>query len=590
MRRSFLDVLTPLFPTLCFGVFIYMYAEQQHLSIFNEIFARFKRPTIKGLDAYPLFTSYFQDQANGLSKEEAHRRFRIMLEANLRSYTQEGIGDRDIQEYGTEVTRARLVPKLQESSDRIVFRDYKDTDSLNDQRLKNREVYRDHPDVISYFDLELEVWDRLWHSVVLPIEELIGQSNQQTILSRLNKAGFRHLYDFESNPELCAVSFGIKALFPELENDDSIEIYEHPSKYILTSPRHPLHHKGETTVVRLVRFVYIPKINKFAFLERGLFTAYTNDEVASFYTLDGQPKPKFNRVEEMLAHIATISQEFNALPPHAVFNHIINILGDFPEVPVGKNVVREKVRTFSTQIEYIERVLAFEEQMLTMHPSLASTLEKRLQWIMEPVEHSLLRANTLDVELQVANYTRIFSDLSIAQNPQSAKRQFRLGVLSSYPEFAIRVGSILDCSTGTLLGGVRQLNGFGGLESMVGTSAFSALKSLEGKSILNRAEFESYARSLGKDPDKFTTVGKCKCKSCASKGLDNYLGPCGWCLGCEVKDDLGLSGPLNFDEMESVEKNDNSDVLPENRHTISTAFSRIFCGKTIDQELVEPSF
>lgn len=529
-----------------------MLAEQlSSIPIFREFSRLFSRrgPKIPGLDAHALFAPYFADLDRGINRTDAHRRFRIMLESNLRSYVQEGIGDKDIQEYGIEVTRANLVPNLQDESSRIVFRDYKDTDSLRDQRRNNREKYKDYPDVIDYFDLEIEAWDKLWHSILLPLEELIGEANTHLIISKLELAGFRHL-DVSAFPELCTVSPGLKALFPELGDVDSIEIFEHPDKYVLTSPRHPLHHKGQTSIARLVRFVYLPKINKFAFLERGLFTAYDNDEIALFHTLDGNSsKPKFKTPEEMLQHASLLASEFTTLPPHAVFNHIIELLGHFPEIPVGDNVIKGKARSFHTQIEYLERILEFEENLMTTQPELANSLQERLKWVLEPVEHSLLRANNLDVDSQVANYVRTFSDTQLALDPKQAESSFRLGVLASYPDFATRVGSILDCSTGTMLGGLRSMPSVGGLESIIGSNAFSALKSLEGRSITNRAEFESYARALGKDPAKFPTLGKCKCPDCSSRGL-NYLGPCGWCLGCEVKDDLGLGGNnsvLNFD-------------------------------------------
>ncbi len=513
-----------------------MFAEQHHPLFLRKISERLGRPIIRGLDAYPLFIRYFNNLSQGIEKNEALRKFRNELEVNLRSYTQEGIGDRDIMEYGTKVVR--------DKNGTISFVDYRGVDTLGYQREQNRITYKDHPDVIAYFDKELGTWENLWRTAIYSLEDLIGEPNPDIILPRLHEAGFRHLRVNETIPELCEVSVALTSLFPELANDKFIELYEHPQKYVLASPRHRLHHNGETSIARLVRFVYVPKLNTFAFLERGLFTAYTNDEITTFFTLDGKDKPHFSSPEEILAHVAFLTQEFATQAPHAVFNHIINKLRSFPEIPVGNNVIREKPRTFTTQIEYVEQILAFEEHALIEHPELEKTLKQRLQHILEPIEHSLLRGNELNVKAQVENYIRIFSNLPTAQNPEAAREKFRLGVLASYPDFATRVGSILDCSTGSLLGGLRKAGGLGGLESVMGNNAFTALQHLEGKSISNRAEFESLARCLGKDPSKFLNWGVCQCEHCASKGLENFLGPCGWCLACEVKDDLGIMGAL----------------------------------------------
>lgn len=567
-----------------------MSAEQQPLSFVREIFHKLHRPVIKGLDAYPLFHSYFCDLAKGIEKEEAHRRFRLMLEANLRSYTQEGIGNQDIQEYGTEVTRARCVPRLQEDSDRIVFRDYKDTDTLRDQREKNREVYKHDPQVIDLFDTELNTWEHLWNKVVLPLDALIGEPNSEIIIRALHTHGFVYRDVSNSTSELCEVSYAIKALFPELGNDQTIEIYEHPEKYVLVSPRNRLHHNGETSIARLTRFVYIPKLNKFAFLERGLFTAYENKDIATFFTLDGKDKPTFKRDEDMLSHIAVLASEFTNLPPHAVFNHIITAIGYFPEIPVGDNVVREKPRSFHTQIAYVEQVLAFEEQLVTENPELLASLKQRLEWVLEPVEHSLLRANTLDVHAQVANYIRVFSNPDAARHPNGAKKSFRLGVLKSYPDFSIRVGSVLDCSTGALLGGVKQAGSLGGLESMIGADATKALYALEGTSVRNRAQFEAYAKALGKDPSLFTRWGTCVYPGCPAtkKGLQNYLGDCNCCMACEKKDDLGLHGALpayeSTREVASYEGDDstrfNSDPIG-----LGTTLALLTSGKRVLEDM-----
>ena len=484
-----------------------------------------KRTTIKDLDLGVLFDGYFSDLTEGVDREEAKRRFTSLLEMNLRTYTQEGVGDKDIAEYGTRVVREEGVIKFPNTC-------YED--ALNDQRRESYQIYHDQA-ILRHFDIELNTWDKLWRETIAPFEDLIGEENQRYIIQRLRDLGFVE--------KSCELNHSLHALFPALAAETTVPIYELPDKFIMVSPRFFAHHRGQTSIARLTRFVYIPLLNEFAFLERGLFTAYKNEQITEFFTLDGNPKPKFHSSEEILSHVAVLASEFNNLPPHAVFNLIIEKLGVFPKIPLHKNVVLDKERSFVSQLEYVDRILEFETELCTQHPDLITSRSRRLDQSTKVIMHSLLRANELEVEKHVNNYLQIFGDIGYAQNPKNATKLFNQLTLVSYPDFATRVVSLIDCGTGTALGGIKMgENTFssivGSLYGEKGMVLLNKYAKKGGDRPKNLDEVREICQVFHKDPNKYTTWRECgMCKQTTYVWGKENKG-CDVCPMCEVWDDI----------------------------------------------------
>ncbi len=533
----------------------------QSLSTFFErTIARLQRTEIKQLDAYSLFVHYRANLAAGMSPEDARKDFRRLLEANLRTYTQEGIGDAAINEYGTEVLRgANAYP--------FRFRNALADDSILYTHLKNTEVYQGNPVLLRHFELELSAWAKLYMEVVAPFEDLIGRTDNPQLTKDLEQRGFRHLVPGNVAQGLCDVSPLLVSLFPELEGIKQIEMYEAPDKYVMASPRFWGHHNGETTIARLTRFVYIPSLGKFAFLERGLFTAYTNDQILEFFTLDGHEKPDLHSTEEILAHVAVLADVYREMAPVTVFQSIIDKIGKSPEIEVDKNIIRDGERDFSTQVAYMDALLTFEEELCKTHPELLVTQSQRLERPMLLVMHSLLRNKPLDVEHVTDDYRKIYEQMEFALNPSTARRIFNTLTLASHPDFSVRILSVIDCGTGTLLGAsLHSLpEGLQGIDMHFGAGAAEMLAHFESQGIATKAELHAFCSTFDLDESTFTHWGVCKNKDCQCHS-NQFLGPCDWCPICEAKDNLKKMGwnPNAEDENDSEQdsRRDQVDALP----------------------------
>jgi hypothetical protein len=101
-----------------------------------------------------------------------------------------------------------------------------------------------------------------------------------------------------------------------------------------------------------------------------------------------------------------------------------------------------------------------------------------------------------------------------------------------YPQFLNRIESLIDCTKGEILGGIK---GFDGLApGLNGLDGLALLKKMESQGIKTKEELVAFCKKFNKDPNRFKP-GRCtKCK------VSLWEGECGWCPVCEVKDDLGL--------------------------------------------------
>lgn len=529
--------------------------------------ARLKRTVVKPIDAHSLFVHYRANLAAGMSKEDARKDFLRLLEANLRTFTQEGIGAAQLNEYGIEVRKDTTETKTGTTESKLQFRNAFAQDAIASIRTENAKKYGKNQILLHHFELELTAWEKLYMDVVAPLEHLIGRNDTPELIPDLHELGFRHLVPGNAAPGLCDVSPLLVSLFPELDGVKQVEMYEAPEKYIMASPRFWGHHKGETTIARLTRFVYIPSIGKFAFLERGLFTSYTNEQILEFFTLDGKPKPDLHSAQEILAHVAVLAEVYREMAPLAVFQSIIDKIGVSPEVKVDEKIERTSERDFRPQLEYIEAILAFEEELCLEHPELLLAQERRLDSAMRLVMHSLLRNVPLNVRRVANDYEQIYSDLRHAQNPKAATRLFNTLTLASHPDIATRFLSIFDCGTGMVLGVNAQslMDGLNGIDMYFGAGAGEMLTHFETHGITTQSELDAFCKTFHLDASTFSNRGVCKNPGCKCISTQ-FLGPCGWCPVCEAKDNLKQIGwnpnAKNESNVPTRESNEEDNSLP----------------------------
>ncbi len=517
-------------------------------SFFQKITERLSKPKIEDFSAFAVFEKYLQDLQSGISRELAKERRRALLSTNIRTYTQEGIGAKHIHEYGTLVSRAFAVPGLNEQSDRIVFSNLFYNDVIAGQHAQQEN--EPHPLIRDRYKQEFSTWERSWQKLLLGIEQYIGYPDKKALVQELLLKGFIH----RNSDEHALVSEGLQALLPSLGDDAYVEMYEHPERLILTSPRFFAYHKGETSIARHMRLVYIPKTDSFVFLEAGFFTAYKNHEIAQFHTLAENHFPLPESPTDILAQISILAQAYKDYPPHALFSLIVEKLGHFPEVPVGENVITTTERSFDSQIEYLESIFDFEEQLLSAYPHLYKSIRERLAQPTETIMHSALRANTLNVEELLQAYKTIFSDPLYAQNPLAAKNILDGLRAIHYPDIGTRVTSLIDCGTGTVLGGMKNLSPTqltGKIDGLFGAGAIDMLSTASQKGISSESELRSFCNKFGLDHTRFHT-GVCRTDGCRS----TYVGECSICPACEMKYTLGL-----MDEHGNTDSHDHNETI-----------------------------
>jgi hypothetical protein len=161
--------------------------------------------------------------------------------------------------------------------------------------------------------------------------------------------------------------------------------------------------------------------------------------------------------------------------------------------------------------------------------------------------HSVALNEKLKIGEMFNLYVRSFSNVVMAQNPEQFTSQIDHQTLAVYGGLSKSINfESLGCVVGSMVGGPGGAGGGAGMAELkiqFGQERWDLLKSMEYQNITNRQEFIQKAKALGKDPSKFPKVGECD--GC---GAHTFLGPCKWCIVCEVKDDLGIRGSLSDGE------------------------------------------
>jgi len=473
-----------------------------------------------GFDLLGPFNKYVSDRTR-LSREAATAQLQQLLLLNMRSYTQEAVG-------GTVINQIATQAKKEETGWHFTDTYYEDVSKgwlasigqTQDQEIKDR------------YTLEIGSWMKVWHQHLALVDDL-PDKNPEEVTSKLLKKGFSLL----SQSQGLLVSKSLAALFPQIKEGQKIEAYQSPQPLMVASPNFKHYHRGETTIARYSRLYYLPEISEFVILEDGLFTAYSNEQIAQFLSW-GQAEDLPNKSEEFFVFVAVLGDQLASLAPHAIFQLVIDKLGFFPEIPIGDNVVVDKERNYDTQLDLIIRLFELEYDRQQEFQSSMSA-QQRLKQMTQVIEHSLLRANDLDVFSLLQDYLAVFSPEQETHSKKD-KNQFGLRVMKSYPDFMVRVQSLIDCGSGSILGGVQRLSPTQ-LSGVLGVDRLNVISQLSGKNITNRSEFNKLAKSLGKDTHRFTSLGKC-----GNCGAKTFLGECGWCVLCEYKDDLGINQNLNW--------------------------------------------
>ncbi len=528
-----------------------MSAEQPRFTItpiLRFLKEKWHREVINQFDPISVFEKFEHDiSIYGLA--EARQRRKDLLESNLKTYVQEATGMRTVFPYATRVTLAKLISGLG-VSDRLVFQNaqYRDVELEQAKRLEREPS----PQLRTHYQKEHELWLSVWHQLVDDIASLVGQTDSGKITTALLEQGAKttHL----NLPDATApksINFnmdplgGLRSLFPALRLAETIEIIELPKKLIFASPSFAFYHDGETTLGRHVRLVYLPQINEFVILAEGLYTGYRDEDIAKLHLLGEQPKIPASK-EELFWYVQALATEYGNLPPQAVFEHLINLIGHFDAPSVGEGVVTTDLlqRDLSTQVEYLESIFEYEHHQLLKDPKRSKRLAVLLKQPTQQVMHSALRGQILNVKELLLAYQESFHTLSSDLRPSD--QAFAKRALVINPDFATRVVSLVDCGTGTILGTPRL--GSQSLETVLGRQNFNQLLSLDlsQKGITNQQDLLEFCRTFGLDnPARFSQIGTCA--MCGKQTLiwPREMGGCNVCPVCEVKDNLGIHGDLN---------------------------------------------
>lgn len=494
---------------------------------------------ITSFDLAGPFDKYTRDVVE-FGGQEANSRLESLLLLNMSSYAQEARGKAQITQIATQAARHPT------NGGGWTFRDsfYDDVglgwqqtlEQTKNEQIKNR------------YNQEFSSWMRVWQQHLSLVDDLDNLSSD-VVGAKLSKKGFSLM----SEDEGLEVSQSLTALFPQLKEGDQITAYKSPQPLLVASPSFEHYHRGETTIARYSRLYFLPDVGEngeWVILEDGLFTGYTDQQIKEFLKLDAQQKELPKQKDDFFEFVAFLGQELQDMPPQVIFQMIIDQIGFFPQIKTGKNVEVEKEQNFDSQLELIMRIFEFEQQNVILSevegsasiPQHSKTaIHFRLRQISKVIEHSLLRANDLNVESLFNDYLSLLSDSDdVAIKTQSSKT-FDFKVIQSYPDFMTRVQSLIDCGSGSILGGVHHLSPTQ-LQSVLGFDRFNIISSLSGKNITSRSQFEKIAKNLGKDAKRFSSLGKCQ--HC---GAHTFLGECGWCVLCELKDDLGMDGGFGGD-------------------------------------------
>jgi len=387
---------------------------------------------------------------------------------------------------------------------------------------------------------------------------------KQLIQDQLRFLGFTR-QRFPITPALLRYLPHLRSQIHSIESIESVvrgtlttELWVGP-RGLTIAPPHWLHQQGKSTFLWASDVVVSLEGDspQTAVLDQGKFS-HTSLETLLHAVSVNQPEARvFSSNKEILEWI-TILTDVAHIPAPVFLDYLIEQSGEF--IPAGAFDEKVTMGTLpiATFLSEIEKVFQFEWERCTSDPRFKAGLEDRLFVYATSVKQLIADNSTVGLKELGENYRNVaFADLPNATDALSFLDQFRQVGLAHNPTTFSKAfdWSMIDCVAGTPGSLAQQLQGFrpdvssiSGLQSLVGNEKFLQLQSIEGRSISNRSEFERLCRQFNKDPKRFPAEnwGLCQCASCtASKnGLKNYLGECGWCLSCELKDDYGILGAL----------------------------------------------
>ncbi len=359
-------------------------------------------------------------------------------------------------------------------------------------------------------------------------------------------------------PHLRSQIHSIEAIESVVQGSLTTELWVGP-RGLTIAPPHWLHQQGKSSFLWASDVVVSLEGNvpQAAILDQGKFSHSTLPTLLRAVSVNQQEQRVFTNRQEILEWM-TILTDVAHIPAPVFLEHLLQQTGDFIPAPPFDATITFGELSLKTFLTEIEKVFQFEWERCTADPRFKEGLEDRLFVFATSVKQLIADNSTMGLKEIGENYRNVaFADLPNATDALSLLEQFKqVGLAHNPATFSKSFDwSMIDCVAGTPGSLAQQLQGFrpdvssvSGLQSLMGNEKFLELQAIEGRSISNRSEFERICRQFNKDPKRFPAEnwGLCQCPSCAASknGLKNYLGECGWCLSCELKDDYGILGAL----------------------------------------------
>lgn len=492
-----------------------------------EIFPRYKESVTLHADFYAAFLSYVELRlAHGVDTADSVVSSQLL--SLLRSVGQEAKGLPELFQIATKV--------VVDEEGSLLFQNPLYTDGVDIAAWWDRHITVDAPDRRSRVRFARErdqIISSLFPALTHPI--LSYRTSTEGILE---SEGFVQA--------TITVTKGIHDVCPEFAIGQEVSAYLGPPIGTV-SPKSIVHNDGRTSILWLSRLALIGE--SWVIIQDGRFSNYEDTDLLKFLAMGVHDAPRlsvFRREQQLMESLAFFESAFAGTHASLIFDKLIEATGK----PFGTEAVAGAVDAMhadlSPSLTYLLTIFAWEYERCIEDPRLANGLRKRLQSFAgeKHVLHHLATDTTLSATACIQLYMSTFSDLQSSQAPETRLERFEKQTLAFYPQFSVNVDlSLLDCGVGSVIGMIHP-SSLPQLESMIGTLSAQHLLSIDGRSITDRAEFVRIATALHKDPKRFSRLGHCENPHCAAAGKENFLGECGWCLSCELKDDLGLSGSL----------------------------------------------
>ncbi len=382
------------------------------------------------------------------------------------------------------------------------------------------------------------------------IEPILLDAPSERLVSQLVSYGF-HEEEIDVSPSMCLV---VPSLFEQIQSVDDLlrvigskrkmKVLISPAQAVTVSTPHWSHRKGESGLVWASELVVIPQTGETFIRQNGKFGKTTEEELVKFLGFRQQIEKEFQTSEEMMMFINFV-MESGYRQPKALLDFLVSHVGKIrPATKIDRHI-QEGNFDIKPYFEGIYEILTLEYENLVQHRNLPAILA-RLSNLSDLIKHQIARNNPKALPALVEEYKDQVKLHPYASDAQAFQKKLTAVALKVDPGFRIQIDfSLLDCTAGSVMNLVNG-NSLSNLQASLGVEKFNSLLQLEGKSIADRSQFEKIARQFGKDPGRFKEWGVCKNPNCTSgrNGLSNYLGECGWCLACEVKDDLGIHSDL----------------------------------------------